>query len=346
MMYFHLYQDDLRFETSFRSSGYFEQEPDHSSGYLNYTFPMTNAKTSDPGLFLANNQTYYLIELAAFPYSRIEWGMFVYENGCIESFDFIWNDALSIHFPAVEALHPLNITDTDWTNGIKNVVPECVVLNKDEISILRIPEQGYETASGESIRIDHIGPSDNSYVYVYFDTPLSSKDGYPNAIRLKLSGWENEQNSGLIQTQEQPVEDGNRVGLQDWQASELEIDVSNAIVGNAVCSSLDIAMLEGEMLDLQGWAFVEGKEADDQKVYVQIQEDASDKCFTTLLVSRPDVAEEYQNENYEMSGFSSRIHLNEMQSNQLTVTILVEIDGQVFQGKSYDLRIDGDQVMN
>lgn len=154
---------------------------------------------------------------------------------------------------------------------------------------------------------------------------------------LYIYRWENEHNSGLMQTKWQIIKDNAEMTLRNWQASKVKIDTSNAIDGKEVYSSLDTATIDDEVLALQGWAFIDGKDTTDQKVYLQIQDSALNKCYTTLSVSRHDVAQAYQNEDYRISGFASNILLNEMQSNELTVTIFIEIGGQIYQGNTYDI---------
>lgn len=112
-----------------------------------------------------------------------------------------------------------------------------------------------------------------------------------------------------------------------------------------VTTGLGVTKIAANVLSLNGYIFQEDADSTNQTVYAHLQNSKTDVYYSLLSTARPDVTDAYQNELYGMSGFSGSIILPEDMTQELTVTLLVENNGQIGQGVSYIVDLSGDEAV-
>lgn len=115
-------------------------------------------------------------------------------------------------------------------------------------------------------------------------------------------------------------------------------------MGEPVEGYLDQAVIQDGFLSLSGWIEKSSANCWNQRAYLRIQDDQSDKNYLMPQMARPDVAEILGDERYTMCGFSGIMPANALPQGEYMVSLLVEIDGQVYRGESCQLQISSDAV--
>lgn len=151
--------------------------------------------------------------------------------------------------------------------------------------------------------------------------------------------WENEYNSGIVRTPNQLVKAGSAVSIRKWQGTQTKVN-GTFIESSAVRGRLDSATISDNDIVFSGWSYEEGIDSATQQVYLNIQSDDVNIYYSTLPVLRTDVAVFYENDLYQMSGFSTGVSLKDFPSDESVVTLMLENNGKLYQVKSYLLKIN------
>lgn len=154
--------------------------------------------------------------------------------------------------------------------------------------------------------------------------------------------WENEINYGLMKVDYQVIKEDGVLRKYEPQNTPLSdpIDITG---DNTVFHALDSVAISNNLLTVTGWGFVEGKDCSNQKVYIQL-ENGDMHQYLCSAVKRPDVAEAYENSQYEHCGFTVSCSTEDIPDGIYTITLLVEVDGSVCASVPYTYQITGTSV--
>ncbi len=83
------------------------------------------------------------------------------------------------------------------------------------------------------------------------------------------------------------------------------------------------------VVEISGWAFLEGMDCAEQEVFVQLTGENGTKTFTTESRERADVAEAYESDDYLESGYLARIPAAELEEEAYTLELFVKNGDQL-----------------
>jgi len=161
--------------------------------------------------------------------------------------------------------------------------------------------------------------------------------------------WENEQNYGLVHTKKQLVKNREEIVYRDQPLREQIVSPIDSIPETLnqniqVKGRIDSAKLKEEVLVISGWAFAVEGDSNDQKIYLQLQNDSEDMYFELNSTGRRDVANVY-GKQYIYSGFEGIIDPKNLRGNQWTATILVGKGDAYTPVQSVILRLEDEEVI-
>lgn len=156
--------------------------------------------------------------------------------------------------------------------------------------------------------------------------------------------WENEDTHGLVDTGYQLTKRYKEIAIAPWAGSQVK-DAPTVTEEEQNKRAVDKTALENGRLNVVGWSFVPNQDTETQTVYLALtSEDGETMTYTTKSKSRPDVAEVYQSELYENSGYTTSIPAEEIADGTYTLQILTENQGKVWASPPADLVKSGDSV--
>jgi hypothetical protein len=159
--------------------------------------------------------------------------------------------------------------------------------------------------------------------------------------KLYIYDWENENNYGIVDTGKLYKKDA--IGIEEftWTSSEIDLDLRSS-VQRGLASNIEIFNnLHGDLLNVEGWAFVNEMDCKNQKVYIEIIGKSGSKTYDTISCTRYDVRTAYQNEMYEQSGFKAQIPIAGSDNGEITINIYIENDGTIYRtDNSYKYSLD------
>ncbi len=100
--------------------------------------------------------------------------------------------------------------------------------------------------------------------------------------------------------------------------------------------AVDSMKIEGDRLNIWGWAFVPERDCQSQKVYLELTDEQGNiKQFTTQSAMRDGVVQEYGNDKYKNSGYRTSIPIDSILEEKYQIRVILENEGQVWSSKEY-----------
>lgn len=128
---------------------------------------------------------------------------------------------------------------------------------------------------------------------------------------------------------------GRDYSLYQWKSKILDQPLVVSQEDNLV-GAIDSIKIEGERLNIWGWAFVPEQDCQSQKVYLElIGEQGSIKQFTTQTAMRDGVVREYGNDKYRNSGYRTSIPIDSIPEEKYRIKIILENGGRVWSSMEY-----------
>jgi len=108
-------------------------------------------------------------------------------------------------------------------------------------------------------------------------------------------------------------------GAAKLQKSSLPSETNNLM------SSISRFVPGTDVLDVQGWAFIEGQSAENSQIYLVLRSDSDTYVFDTVRKLRPDVTAAFAqlNLNLDDSGFTALIPTRDIRAGEYTVGVLL-----------------------
>lgn len=108
--------------------------------------------------------------------------------------------------------------------------------------------------------------------------------------------------------------------------------VKESIKTNQVKSHFDFALNHPEDKEIvTGWAFLDGTDSRENEIFLEIEDSAHHKHYvSTTMVRRTDVAEAFQNSQYEYCGFHAKVFRSLYRKGRHTLRILIKSKGKIY----------------
>ena len=150
---------------------------------------------------------------------------------------------------------------------------------------------------------------------------------------------ENDVNYGLVKVDYQVIKEDGTLRTYEHKAEPLS-EIINVTGDNTVFHALDSVTVDNDTFTVSGWAFSQGKDSNNQKVYIQLENDTRQQYLCTTT-KRPDVADAYGSNQYEQCGFTLSCSMDDIKEGTYVLTLLVEVDGNVYASEPHTYQING-----
>lgn len=152
---------------------------------------------------------------------------------------------------------------------------------------------------------------------------------------LYIYCWENETDYGLTFTEHQLQKMDGKIIMRRWCGEQVNKS-GHFVESDSAKYCFDIVKIIGDILYVNGWAFIEEQNCDLQKVYIEIIDSQNNKLqYTTKMLNRHGVAEAFNNSLYENSGFMTGIPVDKLSDGQCTMRILLENNDVIYAFSEY-----------
>lgn len=191
------------------------------------------------------------------------------------------------------------------------------------------------------VRLVHDGmfvKGNNHGFYAKF-SPITMKNGI---YKLYLSCWENEENYGLEYTGKEYRKDYREFREWTWTSSKINKDFSDAKLKDIANNIDDIHLQENGAISIQGWAFIDGMDCKNQKVYLNISDSKGNEAiYNTQSIKRKDVGDAFKSSIYNYSGFKALIPSETLEKGKIIIQIYIDNEGTIYQAsKNNDYTIE------
>jgi len=109
---------------------------------------------------------------------------------------------------------------------------------------------------------------------------------------------------------------------------------------NNIRSYIDKLITDGRSaVDVQGWAFIEGEDSENNEVYIVLKSGGETYIFDTMVQERPDITQAFKNLglNLDYSGFIALIPARKISDGEYSVGIYIkkaDIEALVYTNKA------------
>lgn len=149
-------------------------------------------------------------------------------------------------------------------------------------------------------------------------TPITMKDG---VYDLYVYCQENTQDYGISYTGKRFLKAGKSFSEYIFQSEEIQSITAKELLTN---SAVDDVQIADNMLEISGWGYIDNMDCMQQKVYVQLDNGTAQKTYTTEKIDRPDVAKGFGNQQYTLSGYRTKISLEDLVAGTYQLGLLVK----------------------
>lgn len=119
-------------------------------------------------------------------------------------------------------------------------------------------------------------------------------------------------------------ETGQELYKEENINKQKDVDTENIVRDDRIKHNIDSCTAD-KYLVISGWAFIEGMESSTTSIYIEVKSATGEiRVFDTAKITRPDVAEHFNNGLYAESGFKAVIPLDAITEGDNIITIIAD----------------------
>jgi len=130
----------------------------------------------------------------------------------------------------------------------------------------------------------------------------------------------------------------NAVFKEIFISEELKVTKPDELSGLIIRSNIDSCTVSDNILNVSGWAFVEGSESAGLTMVRLTKSNGDELYFSTISVDRPDVVDYFGKSELALSGFKASIPLEGIGTDEFTLRIFFEGVGTSSNSCSFPLQ--------